>query len=103
MKNIAITAILLIGAGFLTGCATGRFTHMATNAEDEVISETSLTYVRIGKQELTGLRGEAPNGWLFSLQKQESQKVDIDELIDEVVNLMEQRKLNDGYQQPENL
>ena len=94
MKNTATIIILLIGAGLVTGCATGRFTHMATD-EDEIISETSLTYIRIGKQELTGLRGEAPNGWLFELEKQESQQVDIDEVIDEVVNLMEQRKLNE--------
>ena len=94
MRNIATIVILLISAGLVTGCETGRFTHIATD-EDEIVSETSLTYVRIGKQELTGLKGKAPNGWLFSLQKQESQKVDIDELIDEVVNLMEQRKLNE--------
>ena len=95
MKNTATIIILLIGAGLVTGCATGRFTHMATDAEDEIVSETSLTYIRIGKQELTGLRGEAPNGWLFELQKQESQEVDIDELVDEVVNLMEQREINE--------
>ena len=73
---------------------------MATNAEDEVVSETSLTYIRIGKQELTGLRGEAPNGWLFSLEKQESQEVTIDELVDEVVNLMEQREINESATPP---
>jgi len=100
MKNIMTIIILLLGIGLFTGCATGRFTHMATNAEDEVVSETSLTYIRIGKQELTGLRGEAPNGWLFELQKQESQEVDIDELVDEVVNLMEQREINESATPP---
>ena len=85
MRHIAIITIVLMSAGLLTGCATGRFTHMTTDAEDEVVSETSLTYIRIGKQELTGLHGEAPNGWLFDLEKQESQAVDTDELIDEIV------------------
>ena len=97
MKKIAIMTIVLMSAGLLTGCATGRFTHMATD-EDEVVSETSLTYIRIGKQELTGLHGEAPNGWLFDLEKQESQAVDTDELIDEIVktiNLAEDAELTD--------
>ena len=78
MKNIMIIATLLASIG-LTGCATAQFSHSTSEG-----GETTFSYTRIGKQELTGVRGEAPNGWLFTLEKQQSQTVDIDELIDKI-------------------
>lgn len=81
---IATIAIMLL---MQVGCMSARFTH--ENAEGD---KTTLTYLRLGKQELQGFRGQAPEGWELGFESQESQKLEVKDLSTLIIEAVRKAK-----------